>query len=525
MNRILTSILVCGIIGSCGLLPGCRSTSPESVSSAESAVPRVREPKVREPMVAGTFYRADPQALRRQVEQFLKAAKLHETKGELVALIAPHAGYDYSGPVAGYAYRQIAGKQFDDVVIIGPSHRARFPGWALCDDNAWRTPLGEVAIDKSLNQQIGASLSAHILPAVHAGEHSIEVQLPFLQCALKQFQIVPILMFDFSQENCQSLADTLVQCLSGKRALLIASTDMSHYPKYEDACRVDRLILQAIETQNPVKVQSEGRNLMRKGITNLHCTLCGEGPVLTVMMAAQKLGASQVEVLRYANSGDTDAGTKDRVVGYCAVAFYRKPGWKPQPEQESEAEWRLTPKQQERLLALARNSIATYLKEENRLQVAESDPLLRQKAGAFVTLKKHGLLRGCIGRLQAVTPLYITVRDMAIAAATEDQRFEPVTLSELKEIEIEVSVLTPPRKISDAAEIEVGTHGVIVRSGRNFGVFLPQVGPEQGWNREQLLNHLCADKAGLPADAWKKGAELFVFQALVFHEPQKEISK
>ena len=181
----------------------------------------------------------------------------------------------------------------------------------------------------------------------------------------------------------------------------------------------------------------------------------------------------------------------------------------------------LNKSQRKRLLEIARESISTYLKEGKRYEVSESDPVLNRKMGAFVTLHEHGKLRGCIGNLIGDKPLYLTVRDMAVEAAVNDPRFRSLSISELGDIEIEISALSELEKIQDPNIIEMGKHGVLIRKGFRSGVFLPQVATETGWNREEFLSNLCAHKAGLPKDCWKDGSvDIFIFSAEVFNEKE-----
>jgi AmmeMemoRadiSam system protein A len=246
--------------------------------------------------------------------------------------------------------------------------------------------------------------------------------------------------------------------------------------------------------------------------------LCGEGPVYVVMDTAKKLGANSVKVLKHANSGDVPEGTKDRVVGYMAVAFYESDKTEKKVS-SNDLDAPLTEKQQEILIKLARETIELYLKNGERIQFEPQDERLKVKQGAFVTLRKQGNLRGCIGHIVPMEPLSDTIIDIAIASATEDPRFRRVTPDEMKDIDIEISVLSIPRRVKSADEIEMGKHGVIVGRGMRKGVFLPQVADETGWDKVTFLQHLCADKAGLPKDAWKdKDTEIDIFTAQVFEE-------
>jgi AmmeMemoRadiSam system protein A len=308
------------------------------------------------------------------------------------------------------------------------------------------------------------------------------------------------------------LADALLEALPGRRAVVIASSDLSHYPTYDDALTVDGATLAAIETLDPARVRETTEALMAAGFSNLMTCACGEGPILVTMRVAQGLGADTATVLRYANSGDV-SGDQGKVVGYGAVMF-----WRYEPPDLSEA-------QREELLALARATIAEYLETEVIPDYETDDPLMNRRSGGFVTLKKDGdpstglraSLRGCIGHMWADTPLYRVVQEMAVSAATSDPRFPLMTAEELDAVSIEISVLSPLRRLTDTEQIEVGTHGLVVAQAGRQGVLLPQVPVEQGWDREEFLENLC-HKANLPPDCWREGAALYTFTAVVFGE-------
>jgi len=281
--------------------------------------------RVRRPAVAGAFYPGSSRELTATVDKYLADAEKKELQGELIALIAPHAGYVYSGHVVAYAYKQLQGKSIDTVVLVGPSHRYSVRGAAVYDSGAFQTPLGTVAIDEELaSELIKQERKITSAPQVHDDEHCLEVHLPFLQRVLQQFKIVPMLMYDFSDANCKMLSQALSSCLNGKNALLVASTDLCHYPNYEEAKKADSIVVSAISKFDPDLLRKDTDEYMRKPIRNLHCMLCGTGAVITVMQAAKRLGANAVEILKYANSGDVSFGDKSQVVGYLAAAIYKK---------------------------------------------------------------------------------------------------------------------------------------------------------------------------------------------------------
>lgn len=482
--------------------------SPAATATPSPPTAPVEPSVVRPPAVAGTFYPQDAGQLAAMVDSFLEAAD--GTDGEPVALIVPHAGYIYSGWVAAYAFKQLEGTKYDTIVIIGPSHYAAFEEISVYAEGAFQTPLGYVPIDEEVaNALIDADEKIVFQPSVHGPEHSIEVQLPFVQRIYEDFKIVPIIIGQPTEENVEILAEALVQVLGDRKALIIASSDMSHYPEYDDAVRVDNATLAAIETMNPEIVWAKLVANMTNGVVGLSTCLCGEGPVMAVIKAAPRLGANQITILQYANSADSPfvEADKSRVVGYGAVMF-----WHYEPPAVDTAE-------KDRLLTLARQSIAQYLEQGTVPEFSDPEPDLLRKSGAFVTLEQRGELRGCIGHILAKQPLYATVQQAAVSAATADPRFAPLTPEELEKISIEISVLSPLKRPTDMEEIEVGRHGLLVAAEGTSGLLLPQVATEEGWTRQEFLRAVCR-KAGLPEDAWQRGAALYTFTAIVFSETE-----
>jgi len=314
--RSMLALILCGILvlG----LAGCRRANPGDGTPR----PTAREEGVRRPAVAGDFYPEDPAELAGLVDSFLQDRK--PTPGRPIALIVPHAGYPYSGRVAAAAYAELRGQQYDAVILIGPNHYLEdFFGVAVYAQGSFETPLGPVPVDAEL---AGAILKDE--PGfeddltLHAREHSLEVQLPFLQRVLPGTPIVPILIGQPTPENLQALTKTLTRVLAGRNVLLIASSDLSHYPVYEDAVQVDRSVLSAIETLDVATFLDTLNREMAQGIPNLLTPCCGEGAIVVVMEVARALGADRVSLLEYANSGDVPAGERDRVVGYGAMKFW-----------------------------------------------------------------------------------------------------------------------------------------------------------------------------------------------------------
>jgi AmmeMemoRadiSam system protein B/AmmeMemoRadiSam system protein A len=474
---------------------------------------------VRPPAVAGQFYPREPAKLKLAVSGFLNDAVKADTPRP-IAIIVPHAGYIYSGQIIADGFRQASGYNWDVVVILGTNHTT--PGFnkvAIYPKGAFRTPLGLVRIEEETSARLRATDPDFIFnAALHAREHSIEVQLPFVQ---NLFPNVPIIAAIISEPDigiCRRFGEALAKTLRGRQALIVASSDLSHYPVYDDAVSVDRTILEAIVTLRPEDVYDAIRSQMNLSIPNLLTCACGEAPIMSAMFAARAMDATRGAVISYANSGDALVGDATRVVGYGAVVLTA--GNSPSDTRalnRSVPGGKLTPEDKKKLLTLARETILRYLTSETIPLARGFSPAAQVRQGAFVTLKEHGELRGCIGHMLPDSPLCRTVGAMALEAAFQDRRFPPMTLDEVSELEIEISALTPWRTVPDASGIVLGRDGVVIRKAGRSAVYLPQVATEQGWTREEMLDSLCL-KAGLARGSWKQGAELLTFQAEVFSE-------
>jgi AmmeMemoRadiSam system protein B/AmmeMemoRadiSam system protein A len=511
-------VLFSGII-----IAGFFSCSGGSDSRAESGAKqegRFKMGQTRKPAVAGQFYPGDPVALSRQITGFFKNAKKELIVGDVVALMVPHAGYDYSGQVAAYAFKLLEGLSFETVVVISPTHVVPFRGASVYNGGAYETPLGTIPADTLAAGKIADASDVISLSAVgHSsggmrGEHSLEVELPFLQTVLGTFKLVAIVMGDQDWSTCEALGNALAKSLEGKSALIVASSDLSHFHPYNEAIRLDKVVQDDVAAFDPQELFSD--------LSSGACEACGGGPVVAAMLAARGLGADKSKVLKYANSGDV-TGDRSGVVGYMAAVFYNsKPSQgnkKTSGKEQTGVDMGLSDKDKATLMNIARTTIEQRVKGQKPPTFEVDSPVLKEKRGAFVTIHERGQLRGCIGYITAVKPLYVTVEEMAEAAALNDHRFSPVTSEELPSLDLEISVLTPLRKIDDVNDIEIGKHGILLKKGYYQGVFLPQVATEQGWDRTTFLNELCF-KAGIPdPNCWKsKDAELYVFSAEVFEE-------
>jgi len=467
---------------------------------------------VRMPVVAGSFYSADPDILSEQIDDFLQQAEDIPIKGDLKMMILPHAGYVYSGSVAAHGFKKLINQDFKTVILIGPSHSDWFDGSAVYSQGYWQTPLGKVEIEVNLAEKlINEDKKIFVRPQAHIQEHCLEVMLPFLQKTLRNFKIVPIIIGQSSDENVKVLAQALEKYIDEKTFIIISS-DLSHYPSYETANQVDQKTIQAILTGQLQEFDQTVTESMSQGFPELSTCACGGEPIRVSLLLAQYLDLDQIKLLKYANSGDISSDYS-RVVGYPAIAFS-------QVKQDIDYQ-DLSEKDKQILLKIARQTIEEYLKNKKFPEFKNISDRLKQPQGAFVTLRKNHQLRGCIGRIvEEKQPLYLVVSQMAVAAAVEDGRFSPVELEEMKGIEVEVSVLSPLKKIEDPfKEIEMGKHGVIVQKGGRSGVFLPQVATENNWNLDMFMGQLCYQKAGLSADAWKTGeVDIYTFTADVFEE-------
>lgn len=486
--------------------------------------------QIKKPAVSGTFYPDSAKILAQTIKQFLDWAEPEKTEKDILALISPHAGYEYSGSVAAYGFKAIKTEPIQTVIIIGPSHFVDFDGISVYPQGAWQTPLGNVPVDSDLaNALIEYHPKISFYEPAFAREHSVEVEIPFLQIVLDDFEIVPIVMGKFSYENCQILSQAMLKNTEERDDILIvASTDMSHYHSYDDACNIDKSTIEELKKMDP-------ESLYLKLVSGV-CELCGKSAVITTLLYAKSKGAEELGVLKYANSGDV-TGDRRRAVGYLSAAIYAplrqgygglssealaKEDVPPRRKQmHSDNEDRLNEQQEKRLLEIARKTIDEYVSSGKKVDFTEEDAPLLKNMGAFVTIHKQGRLRGCIGNIIGQQPLYLTVRDMAVEAAAHDWRFPAVSPDELKDIDIEISVLSEPKRVENTDEIKMGLHGVIVKKGSASGVFLPQVATETGWSREEFLSNLCEHKAGLSPGAWRdKNTELYSFTAQVFGEKE-----
>lgn len=471
---------------------------------------------VKEADLAGSWYPADRAELAALLEGYLDNADPEKIEGQIFAIISPHAGYQFSGTVAAYGFKAAKGLGIKTVIVLGFAHRKSFDGISVYAAGTLRTPIGEIRVDEELAARIiSESPRIRFEPGLFDSENSVELQIPFAQIVFKDARIVPIAFGTQDYSDAEILAAALAASLKDRSdVLIIASTDLSHYHPYEEANSIDSRTINTLDKMKARELYEEARAGS--------CELCGLMPVTAVLLAAERLGFDKAKVLKYANSGDT-SGNKREVVGYLSAVLYKK---NDQPSavslqqgQRREDDRMLNDVQRKRLLQIARESIVSFVRDGKKRRFKEEDPILNQPMGAFVTLHETGELRGCIGNMIARGPLCQTVADMAIEAATGDPRFRPLSQREIDKIDIEISVLSPMKKVADYKEVVIPGDGVLVRRAFASGVYLPQVAGETGWDRDQFLTSLCAHKAGLSPDAWKDPAtEIYTFTAEVFGE-------
>jgi AmmeMemoRadiSam system protein B/AmmeMemoRadiSam system protein A len=470
--------------------------------------------KIRRPAVSGTFYPDNPDHLRQSVDKMIAEASPPPVPGHITALISPHAGYIYSGQVASHGYATIKGKPIRRVVIISPSHLESFQGAAVYDGDAYKTPLGTVPVDKGFCSRLAAKdplikqgNQGHRVEFEGRGEHALEVQLPFLQRVLEDFELVPIVMGDQTFETCRALGRGIAALAEGTDTLIVASSDLSHYHPYDEAVQMDRKVIDAV-------VRWDYLSLLHN-LSNRSWEACGGGPIAAAMIASEEMGATQSIILRYANSGDVAQGDRSHVVGYVSAALY-----KPHSGAEVELpETELDEKEKQTLLEISRESVASAVRGGDLGDYSPpANEALQEDAAVFVTLWKHGDLRGCVGSILATEPLTVAVANAAANAALNDHRFNPVREEELEDLQYEISVLSHFRRITDLAQLQVGRHGLLIEKGNYRGLLLPQVATEHDWDAVTFLEHTC-QKAGLPSAAWKEPeADIYIFSANVFGE-------
>ena len=537
MRRLRKRSLTCWTIVACVtlLLASCQRAEPvqssgsplDSASATGSqqsdvALETEEARRVFTSPLAGDWYPASEQAVADEIDEYLSRVS-DEPLEEVCALILPHAGYRWSGPTAAYGLQQIRNRSFDRVVVIGPSHRVAMENVASVPDfTHYATPLGQVPLDREFLAKLRKHPEFQSILPVHEGEHSVQIELPLLQHVLHDFQFVPIVVGDLDRPTMRRMG-RILGALVDSRTLVVASSDFTHYganfgyvPFRDDVPeRLKELDDGAIEQVCDKNLDGLFDYIEKTGATV--CGRCAIGVLLSMLP-----DDAVVHRLHYDTSGKM-LDDFSSSVSYCAFAISGK--W-PQVDRATTAteSSALTAADQARLLRLARATL-THALTNKEMPTAEQlgievTPAMMQVRGAFVTLNEDGELRGCIGEIVPVRPVYKAVMAQAVNAGLNDHRFPPVEPSELDQIDFEVSVLTPAHHVASPSEIVLGTHGIILRKAGRTALFLPQVATEQGWDLETTLTHL-SQKAGLPGDAWQEDTSFEVFEAIVFGEREE----
>ncbi|NQT88410.1 AmmeMemoRadiSam system protein B [bacterium] len=490
---------------------------PLTACSAEQEKPRVREA-----VVAGKFYSDDADELKKIVDDYLTqgVGKLGVT-GRPLALVAPHAGYAYSGRCAGVVYAHVKGKSYQRVVILAVNHSGQsYRGVSIPKVDAYRTPLGDVPLDTAACTKLLAGTLFGTYPSAHSREHSLEVQLPFLQRALGAFQLVPIIVGALSRDDMKTVAKEIRPVLDND-TLLVVSSDFTHYGRNYRYIpfRLDiREKIEKLDKGAIAHILKPDNDAFWAYLTKTKATVCGRYPI-SLLNELLPFGAQGV-LVDYYTSGDAKK-KYDLSVSYAGIVFSADGHWGKAPTAAKQPTAGVSPAGQKKLLDLARKTLVAITTGHDVPDTTFDDPELQVTQGVFVTLHKKGQLRGCIGNFKPDTPLYRTVTAQTQMSAFQDRRFKRVSVSEAKDIDIEITVLLPYRVIQNPLDWEFGKHGIIVRQGRRQATYLPQVA-EHFKTKEEMLS-ACCRKAGLPTTAWRDSAStVLIYEAQVFSEKPKE---
>ncbi|OGV49069.1 MAG: hypothetical protein A2X49_05265 [Lentisphaerae bacterium GWF2_52_8] len=496
MRFILTQIIMCCLIA----------------MAAQACADEAK--KVLPSSLAGSWYSADRATLEAQLSGFLAKAEIPKIEGDPIALILPHAGYQYSGQTAAYGLKTIEGHSYKRVIVLALSHRYPLAKKAsLPDATHFSTPLGEVPLDTEFLEKLRPMPLFSGSSSIHCDEHSAQIEVPLLQMVLKDFKLVPIIVGILDRESRRQMADIL-RSMVDEKTLVVASSDFTHYGANYDYLPFRDNIpakLQELDKGAVDCIMNLNADSFRAYIGKTGDTICGVEPISLLLEMLPR--DSKPKILDYSSSGQL-TNDYSNSVSYYSIVFtgaWSKPGGQ------------FSDNDKKALLSLARKTLEYYLKNERKPEPSELGisitPTMKKVMGAFVTLHKNGELRGCIGEISPRRALYEAVMDHAVNAGVNDWRFTKVSGTELASLDFEISALTPPQPVFSYKDIVIGKHGMTLSKDGRSAVFLPQVAPEQGWNLEQTLSHL-ALKAGLSSNAWQSGAKFTVFEAIVFGEKE-----
>jgi len=514
---LLAIVLTFGVVGLIVVAsPGELNPQNQNVETEtqDSATPQgnyINQVKgtIRKAYGAGTFYPTEPATLSGELEKYLGETEKVPTDKKLRMIVMPHAGIQYSGVTDSWSAKQLSGQKITKIIILGVSHKYNFDHAAVYTDGAWETPLGTMEVDSVTASKLLSDKNKIIADASkHMDDHNLEIPLLFIQKVLTNFKIVPIMLGNQSEDTVEFLAFKIASIMDDE-TLIIVSTDLSHYPNWEDANKADRRVIDAIVTGKQSEFERAVKGNAQQKYLNHDTSACGFNAVKVGLRVAEILKFDEIKELHSTNSGDV-TGEKDRVVGYTSVAF-----WSNDIPIIS-----LNEKAKLEALKIARNTLEEYYKG-NELNYTPYSPDLLQPIGAFVTLTNNGELRGCIGNFEPEDPAYKIIQSVAVSAATKDTRFKPITESELADINIEISTMSPQKLIDNWQNIVLGKHGVRILLSGKSGTLLPQVATDNNWDLTTFLETICWQKMGLDKECYKNPlAQIFTYETDIFSEPE-----
>ncbi|MBN1231802.1 MAG: AmmeMemoRadiSam system protein B [Candidatus Coatesbacteria bacterium] len=465
-------------------------------------------------VLAGRWYTANPKDLKEELQKYLDGTDTISFNNEVKIGLVPHAGLIYSGPVAAYTYKAASKRKIDTVIILGFFHRIFYDKIFLLPGGIVKTPLGDIEIDEDISGKISKICSkfaydSSVLRKLNSeGENSLELNFPFIKHVFPDAKIVPIY---YAQNDYQTLiesANAIATILkeSNKEILLIVSSDLSHFNNSKVADSLDNITLEGILSEDPK-------------VWNIKCAnsqgACGKDPITVAKLISQLLGYKSL-LLKHSHSGKV-SGDNSQVVGYGSIIWT---GEKLEKKTAEKGAIEVSDELKTRMLSYVRKSINEYVKNGKKIKIDDQEDIWNKNLGLFVTLKKAGNLRGCIGYIEGYQALRNSLVDLSIAASTKDPRFEPINKDEIDSLHIEISILSPIYDVNDVKEIKVGRDGIIIKKGFYQGLLLPQVATEYGWDLETFLEHTC-EKAGLSSDSWKdKKTQIKRFSATIFQEKE-----
>lgn len=472
------------------------------------------ECKILKSELAGSWYTDDSEQLKHEVDAYLDAVEQTEDD-DVMGLILPHAGYRYSGMVAAHGVKQVQGRSFSRVVVIGPSHQLPMRDIvSIPEVTHVETPLGQIEVDRALADRLLKNPVFKSLPRAHTSEHSVQIELPFLQRALGVFKLVPIVCGQLDELSAQHVADALLEQID-EQTLVVVSSDFTHYGPAFDYAPFTQDVQKNLENLDLGAfrfIEQKDAHGFLGYIRETEATICGRSPLAVFLsMLPQQ---AKVKLLKYDTSGSM-TGDWEHCVSYISASISGR--WEKVETVRSARKDVLSAEDQAALLKLARYELTHRLYGYSKEEKPPITPALREVMGAFVTLHKQGQLRGCIGEILPRRSIYEAVAEQVQNAAFHDPRFPALTDQELGGVDIEISALTAPYPVASYKDIEIGRHGIVLSKGMYSSVFLPQVAPEQGWDLETTLTNLSI-KAGLGADSWRYDCAFNVFEAIVFGE-------